>query len=341
MYELNPTEAQTIVERMMKDIPYNINIMNHSGVIIGSGDPSRIGTTHQGAVEAIKQGRTIEIYEEDDLVKKGINIPIDINGEIIGVVGISGEVAETRPFGNLLKSTVILLINQSIDFNKEAADQSIKQQFFHQVINRDTIYTPELIQRALQYEIVLTKPSLIVCVDAPAPTRLRMNDPSAFHISAHSLCVVIQDERQLNSLSQDIRSRHSNAFISISQWNDTIAAGYIQAKSAMRIVKGLNMNERLIYYSSCELTANMLASLHSSTPMAFDQQLFKLDKEMIHTLQVYLNCNLNLNETASQLMIHRNTLSYRLSKIHSITGKDPKNLLDRIELLFMLIHHSS
>lgn len=38
MYELTHHQAQNIVDRMMKDIPYNINIMDKTGVIIGSGN---------------------------------------------------------------------------------------------------------------------------------------------------------------------------------------------------------------------------------------------------------------------------------------------------------------
>ncbi|NHN32227.1 CdaR family transcriptional regulator [Paenibacillus agricola] len=340
MYKLTKAQAQTIVDRMMKDIPYNLNIMNHTGIIIGSGNPKRIGSVHHGAVKAIQQGHTIEIYEDEEFVKKGINVPIDLNGEIVGVVGISGEVAETRPFGNLLKSAVILLINQSIASEKETSKHGLKQDFFHLMINTDIHYTNEFIHRALQYEIELTKPSQVLYVDSPTKiSEYVTNCVSTFKISAYSLCVVIQDDNQLNSIIQAIRMKNTKAFLSVSKWNDTIAEGFLQAKSAMRILKGLNMDERLIYYSNCELTADMLTSLKSSTQIDHASQLLKLDEEMINTLQIYLNCNLNLNETASQLMIHRNTLSYRLNKIHSITGKDPKNLLDRIELIFMLIHH--
>ena len=42
--------AQSIVDKMMNVIPYNVNIMNHKGIIIGSGDVSRIGYIHEGAV---------------------------------------------------------------------------------------------------------------------------------------------------------------------------------------------------------------------------------------------------------------------------------------------------
>lgn len=55
MYKLTHKQAQNIVDKMMKDIPYTINIMDKTGAIIGSGNKERIGTLHHGAVSAIKQ----------------------------------------------------------------------------------------------------------------------------------------------------------------------------------------------------------------------------------------------------------------------------------------------
>lgn len=45
--------AQNISKKMMEVIPYNVNIMNEKGVIIGSGDKNRIGNIHKGAVETL------------------------------------------------------------------------------------------------------------------------------------------------------------------------------------------------------------------------------------------------------------------------------------------------
>lgn len=50
--ELKPKLAQSIVDHMMTQIPYNINIMNKKGYIIASGNKSRINTLHVGAVDA-------------------------------------------------------------------------------------------------------------------------------------------------------------------------------------------------------------------------------------------------------------------------------------------------
>ena len=54
---------------------------------------------------------------------------------------------------------------------------------------------------------------------------------------------------------------------------------------------------------------------------AFDN----FDIELLNTIEQFLQCDLNLSETAKKLFIHRNTLIYRLDKIKKETGFDIKN----------------
>lgn len=339
MYEMTHNQAQTIVDRMMKDIPYNINIMDRTGKIIGSGNKGRIGTLHHGALKAIKQRKIVEIHKDEEFVKKGINLPIELNGNIVGVVGISGEVKETRPFGNILKSAVILLINQSIALEKENLKNNLKQEFFNLIINPDTTYTKELMNQALTYGIQLTKPSQILYVLSPNEIAEDITETlSSFKMTKHSICLVIQEEDKIETLEQVIRNQHPGALISISKMNDTISDGLLQAKSAMRVLKGIYSSEKTIFYSKCEFISDMSKLQQNDKKAERLAHLLEKNDELITTLQVYLNCNLNANETASRLMIHRNTLNYRLNKIFTITGKDPKNILELVELIFMLIN---
>lgn len=84
-----------------------INIMNTDGVIIASTDRSRIGSTHQGACEVIQTGRPV-IIEKDQVArypgaKEGYNMPLRVNGSIIGVVGMYGEPTEIQDLAHLLE----------------------------------------------------------------------------------------------------------------------------------------------------------------------------------------------------------------------------------------------
>lgn len=338
MVELSHHQAQNIVDRMMKNIPYNINIMDHTGTIIGSGNKDRIGTLHHGAVEAIRQRKTVDIYEDETFVKKGVNMPIELNGMIVGVVGISGEVEETRPFGNLLRSAVILLIEQSIALEKENTKNNLKRQFFNLITKPDTLYTAAITDQAVAYGIHLAKPSQVMVAEFPSEIGEDIIDSyPSFKMSNHSLCIIVQDADGMEALQRHIHAHYPAALMSVSKMNDTISSGYWQARAAMRVLKGFFYNEKTISYANCEFIAEMAKLQKNDANIQQLALLLEMDSELIKTLQIYLNCNLNANETANRLIIHRNTLNYRLAKIHKITGKDPKNILELVELLFALI----
>ena len=93
--------AQDIVDKTMKILEKNINIMDENGVIIGSWDKSRLNQYHEGAAQVIKEGKKLEIYSKDINhlagAKPGINLPIEHNNKIIGVVGITGEPNKVNP----------------------------------------------------------------------------------------------------------------------------------------------------------------------------------------------------------------------------------------------------
>lgn len=69
------------------------------------------------------------------------------------------------------------------------------------------------------------------------------------------------------------------------------------------------------------------------------------DDDLLVTLEVFFGENCSPSATAQRLSIHRNTLSYRLDKIASLTGLDPRRFDDavqvRLALLLRSLGHSS
>jgi carbohydrate diacid regulator len=64
------------------------------------------------------------------------------------------------------------------------------------------------------------------------------------------------------------------------------------------------------------------------------------ERELIHTLNVYFEENCSPVTTSTRLYIHRNTLRYRLDKIASLTGLDPKRFEDAMLIRLALILRS-
>ena len=119
MIALTEELAQIIVNKMMKVIPYNVNLMNPKGIIIGSGDKKRIGKVHDGAIKAIISREMVAVYEEQGSVKPGVNMPIYSNGELVGVIGISGDPRVVSPFAAIVNVTAELLISQERSFKEQ------------------------------------------------------------------------------------------------------------------------------------------------------------------------------------------------------------------------------
>ena len=51
------------------------------------------------------------------------------------------------------------------------------------------------------------------------------------------------------------------------------------------------------------------------------------------TLLAYLDCDLNVKRAAEQLVVHPNTVRYRLRRIAELTGTDPRRFADLLELV--------
>lgn len=52
----------------------------------------------------------------------------------------------------------------------------------------------------------------------------------------------------------------------------------------------------------------------------------KSDKELLETVKTFCECGFNISLTSKKLHMHRNTLTYRLSKFQEITNIHIKNL---------------
>lgn len=142
MYLLDTHIAKQIVSRTMNILGHNINVMNGQGVILGSGDPQRIGSLHEGALLAIAQNRNVEISQDVAKglqgVKPGINLPLHYQGQIIGVIGITGIPAELTHYGELLKMTAEMIVEQANLHDQLQWENRQKEEFILQLIKAQT-----------------------------------------------------------------------------------------------------------------------------------------------------------------------------------------------------------
>jgi len=106
--------AQRVVDLIAPTISHNINVMDEHGTIIACLDPERRGTLHRGAQRVIAQGRGVLVTatEPGTSDRPGANEPLMVDGELCGVVGVTGDPHEVAPLARVVALTVQLLIAQ-------------------------------------------------------------------------------------------------------------------------------------------------------------------------------------------------------------------------------------
>jgi carbohydrate diacid regulator len=321
--------AQEIVDKMMQDIPYSINIMDEKGIIIGSGNKARVGTLHKGAVRALESGTMVEITQNDRYEKKGTNEPIVIGDQFIGVVGITGEPNEVRPFCKLVKTTVSLLIEQSILIGNREAARKRESAFLDALLNEKKEYSEELIDEAKHFQINLHSDTTVLLIKNMEEFKTSL--PYFKKQNENFSIVMLQNPNELEKLVNSLlNASQPSVVVSAGLHQASIAKSYRQAYLCMKIAENLNLADRFLTYKDFHFLAELSQITIEAKPLNLTDVLFQ-------TLKTYINQNGNPTGTAQELIIHRNTLYYRLDRIKQLTGKDPTKILDLFELTYLLL----
>lgn len=349
--------ARNIVKETSLRLNRNINIMNEKGVIIASGDSSRIDQIHEGAIQVIKTCQPLAITSENigqwKGAQKGINLPIVFQERTVGVIGITGDPEQVSEFGGLVRMTTELMINQSFIASQQEWKQMSKEMIIEELLKAN----PSLkhIRRRLELLGLELNPPFSVAV-------IQIAERS---IPNHTLIQRLEDIIGAgNGLTGFVNV--NRMFIAFSGQSEDVVVSKLT-----RILQALaqtNLKFRIAYstpvqqierisqaYLDCDLTLELsdreqeLVSFAEIEPKALLYQINPLLAERFvqrvlgetlmsyaDTLQAFFSCNQNIKETAEQLFIHRNTLIYRLKRIKEESSYDPQNFKDAFTLQMAL-----
>lgn len=102
-----------MLEEIKETIGRDVNIMDRTGTILASTDPKRIGQLHTIAKEILEQQLPVlEVAagEEGPGAQQGVNLPIYVDGNCEGVIGITGPPDAVRDFGTIVKKMTEIML---------------------------------------------------------------------------------------------------------------------------------------------------------------------------------------------------------------------------------------
>ncbi len=379
VYLLDEKLAQEIVQRTMEIIGCNINIMDGHGRIIASGDTERIGKIHDGALLVLSQERVVNINADVTRnlqgVRPGINLPLRLDGKVVGVIGLTGDPVYLQEFARMVCMTAEMMLEQAHLFDMLAQDARLKEELILNLINADSI-TSSLKEWASRLGVDLSTPRVACIIEVDKDQlsvenvynelqtlqNLLKNPERDNLVAILSLTELVILKPALNQSGQWDAHNHmervrqllsrmteeSTLSVRIALGNyfpdcdNGIALSYQTAKNTLQVGKSRYPNQRTYNYQDLILPVLLNQLSDGWQQKELDRTINKLKSidnngVLCKTLFSWFENDMQTNNTAKALHIHRNTLEYRLNKISDLTGLNIAHTDDRF-LLYIAIH---
>lgn len=358
--ELTPELGQKIINETSKLINEDIIILNERAIIIASTDLTRIGDYHEGAYLTIRNNSTTILSEkhvqELEGIRPGVNLPITIKNEVIGVIGITGDPERIIPFASVMKKMTELLIRENILIQETEWHARAIESYFFDWIQMDEI-TTEFIYKGN-----------LLGIDIPPPFRCNImeikqevsNDQlhvilNLLHLKikctairwGNNRILILTEEKHYESQQLKLQLRSLQNYVTdkfnilISIGIGTMSDTFRLKESYHRAIKALTIGKLDTITAYDDLLLEIcLDEISLDVKEIFIEKVFSnllYEKPLFQTLKTLLSNNMNLKHTAKELHIHINTLHYRLSRIEQLTGYNPKDTYS-ITLFYMGLH---
>ena len=355
---ISKSSAQQIVEEIGKLVKQNINLMDETGHIIASNDPARIGNFHEGAYQIITRHLdelyiTPELERTLPLVRKGINLPIEVDGEVMGVIGITGDYDEVIKYGQIVKKMAEILIRERLSMDAQRLDLRVRSRFLEDWILSDGLSNYQALSErgyAIGIDIHIPRRCVVVSVchlefytntleGQQFIDRLEsaVNDFMGQYrgsiilrnAARQILLLPKRTTRELVELCRALSKTIEDKFgvrlsIGIDGTAENIHAAYLQANRAWRVAP--HSTDNIVCYAS--LNAELiLDDVPQKTKAEYLRKTFPGStvsqiREEIALLEAYFAAEGSLAAAAETMYIHKNTLQYRLKRLADITGLD-------------------
>jgi carbohydrate diacid regulator len=353
MLQISRRDAADIVDQLSSLIKLKINIVGSDAIIIANSDRDRVGDFHE-ATKQIIEGNLEELVVMSDGqlagTHSGTNLPLVIDGKIIGVVGITGPYKEARAYGQIIKKmTEILIQGKDRDSRLTKLKQDKERFELEWICNPQTVLTDSFRAKGHEFNIDITKPRRLMLLSLGTGT-----DENTFKDDIINALLVADSEtivfRNLNFLvvavtnrpdekmkelalkliakyesKTDIHLGIDEGFVDMSKIYDQ----YNKARKALVSCSQLGI-ERLSFYSDLNIEL-ILEEIPINAKQLYISRVFKgfspeEIEESITAIRILYEEEGSIKRAAQRLNVHPNTLQYKLKRIESRTRLDPRKL---------------
>lgn len=364
---LSYLSAQQIVQEISEIVGQHVNMMDSDGIIIASTDPSRVGHVHEGAKRIVEENLA-ELYVSPDMetatTRNGLNLPLNINGQVVGVVGITGRYEQVIGYGKIVKKMTEILLREGYEQDEKRLDQRVLNRFLEDwIIGDGLVRASVLAERGMRLGIDITLPRRVMIVSIKDSAHYINTSNGQKLIENVEKTVSEQAKREGGiilrnagrqillavgrgdaniqnfalSLQRQVHRRFGISLcIGVDGHAEDLHKAYIKAqkawRSAMYSADGIALYDQLCLEIFVEDVSKQ--SKKEYLHKVFTGCGYEEIRYWVGILNVYFSAEGSISQAAQQLYMHKNTFQYKLRKLEEITGYDVR-LPSQAPILYM------
>lgn len=356
---ISTNNAQQIVSEISTIVKQHVNIMDSQGYIIASTNPMRIGNFHDGAKKIVDE-HLEEFYvtheTETTTTRAGLNLPIIIDGETIGVVGITGEYDQVFNYGQIVKKMTEILVRESYSKERERFDKKIENRFLEDWILGNGIEQGQIfVERGIALHIDITRlrramvlrlggfqqlastgegQKVIENIERAVKHFISEEQGNIYlRLTTKQICLVLpRSNDQMRDLAEKlVQVIKSDYGIELMVGIDNSITGtldsrgsYVKANKASHAC--LAPARPIMFYDQI----NMEIFMDDIPKLLKEEYLLKIFagcsfeemRQWISILEAYFAAEGSISMAANKLFMHKNTFQYKIKKLEEFTGYD-------------------
>jgi len=353
-----------LVQSSSLTIGRNVLITDEKGYVLASNMEGRAETLHEASLEVIRTGRTA--YHDENAAAKlkgtrpGMTIPLLVDGQVIGTIGVSGEPQEVSRYAVLVQQmTQIFMSFQSRQQTYARVDYQ-QQNLLREIISFDERIrnASEIYSLAYELGLDLTLPRAAVLIKKDhEPGKLEEGS-----VSKESLRALIT--RTFSDKQDFICQQNDGVYVVLAylkeglkekahllskcrqmeeayRKNDRLQIGigspadsleelrrsYEDAGFALRVIRTGVRKENCLAAEDLQLevmAANLPEEVCRAVQESFPEDLFRVHRsqDSMELIDNWCRLGFHFTATAEALHIHKSTLIYRFQRIRDLYGLD-------------------
>ncbi len=352
---LSKQTAQKIVDAVKDVCGFDINFINNKGIVFASTDESRIGDFHEIGKKVIETQQTVEVQADNRFygTHKGVNIPFIYNGEAIAVIGISGNPDDVRQYAILAQKITSLILREQETDSLNYGRKNQVNYIIRALTGNAEINHHYLLEFLSGYNLTLEMPCRTILIKLNARYHIANLSFIENHIYQifdqipaaiytfnfpNEYVLILPDEQyqKCHSIFDTLATNYKQ-IISIGIGHQCLLKKQAKSYDAAQIaLNSLSGETNIALFDNLDLEILLSCVTKNAKEKYLQKTISKLDPEDLQLLKIYFSTDMSLKNTSEILFLHKNTLQYKLNRIETLSGYNPRHFRDAVTLYLAL-----